>query len=125
MGQRCEALTVPLASQAYPIYIGEGLLSDAERWAQCLAPYQQVAILTNPIVATHYETLLTDTLATFQPAVFQMPEGEAHKTLATVEALITGLLEKGFHRDACVIALGGGRCRRYCGICRGVLPARH
>src|SRR5690606_1118003 len=36
------------------------------------------------------------------------PDGEQHKTLATFARILDELVEAEFHRDACLIALGGG-----------------
>jgi len=41
-------------------------------------------------------------------AVFVCPVGEAHKTLATVEELASGLLRNGALRDDLIVAFGGG-----------------
>ncbi len=37
-----------------------------------------------------------------------LPDGEQHKTLATVERVLDALVERRLNRDACVVALGGG-----------------
>jgi len=37
-----------------------------------------------------------------------LPDGERHKTLATFGTVIDRLIEARFHRDSCLVALGGG-----------------
>ena len=37
-----------------------------------------------------------------------LPDGEAQKSLATLGHIIDRLVGEGFHRDACLVALGGG-----------------
>lgn len=45
-----------------------------------------------------------------------LPDGEAHKTLATATTILDALVEEGFGRDACLIALGGGVVGDICGF---------
>jgi 3-dehydroquinate synthase len=57
--------------------------------------------------------------------LFSFSNGEQHKTRATKERLENQLFEKGFGRDTCVIALGGGVVTDIAGYlaatyCRGV-----
>lgn len=44
----------------------------------------------------------------FKAELFVFPEGEKSKTFSTVELLANQMVEKGFDRDSCIIALGGG-----------------
>jgi 3-dehydroquinate synthase len=37
-----------------------------------------------------------------------LPDGERHKTLATFTSVIDRLIDARFHRDCCLVALGGG-----------------
>ena len=37
-----------------------------------------------------------------------LPDGERHKTLATFTTVIDRLIDGRFHRDCCLVALGGG-----------------
>ena len=48
------------------------------------------------------------TAAGFEPLVFEVPDGEAYKTLATVAGLYDRLAEAKLARGEPVIALGGG-----------------
>lgn len=101
------ALTVPLGSRSYPVLIGRGLLGSPE-W---VAPYlngRQVLVLTNDIVAPLWLKPVRAALADHELAVHVLPDGEEHKTLETLANVFDILAEHRFHRDATIVALGGG-----------------
>ena len=103
-------LNVSLAASParhYPIHIGHGLLADAALIAQC-APQQQICIVTNDTVAAHYLAPLEAALADKTRITVRLPDGEAHKTLATWASILDALVAARYDRDSLVIALGGG-----------------
>ena len=98
-------------SSGYDVLIAEGLLRQAgQRIAAAGLKPGRCAVVTNPTVGEHHlpalVTALTD--AGFEPVVFQVPDGEAFKTLATVGDLYDRLAEARLARGEPVIALGGG-----------------
>jgi len=99
-------LSVDLGARSYPIHIGPGLLDDGALLG-ALVPARQRLIVTNDVVGALYLDRLRSTLGG-KAQVLVLPDGEAHKTLATFERIIDTLIGAEFHRDACVIALGGG-----------------
>jgi shikimate kinase/3-dehydroquinate synthase len=97
---------------AYPIHIGTGLLDhvgDALR-ATGLSRGTRVAVVSNPVVAPLYGAQVEASLSSagFQPIVCAIPDGEQHKTLATVAALYDQFLAAGLDRSSAVLSLGGG-----------------
>lgn len=68
------------------------------------------AIITDNIVQGLYGQNIYDKLreAGFQPELFVFPAGEKSKTRKTKELVEDAMLEKGFRRDCCIIAVGGG-----------------
>ena len=104
-------ITVPTPQGAYHICLGEGLLEQAGRLLvnRGIAP-GKAAIVTNPDVGQHYAAPLAASLeaAGFQPVLCTVPEGEQHKTLATVASLYDQFLAGGLDRRSPVLALGGG-----------------
>lgn len=67
-----------------------------------------VVIVTNPTVSKfHLETLLKHINATTLNVV-TIPDGEAYKTLQTVEAILNGCFEYKLDRKSLLIAFGGG-----------------
>ncbi|CAM3389342.1 3-dehydroquinate synthase [Halomonas lysinitropha] len=101
-------LEVALGSRSYPIHIGPGLLGDP----QWLSPYltgRQVMVVTNETVAPLYLSRLRQGLGDdLEVRELVLPDGEATKTLASVERIWDALLAAGFNRRCTLIALGGG-----------------
>ena len=95
----------------YHICIGEGLLAHAGKLLRNrnLGP-GPAAIVTNDQIGEHYVDPLRASLtrAGFEPVVCTVPEGEVHKTLATIAGLYDQFLDAGLDRRSPIIALGGG-----------------
>ncbi|ALM51404.1 3-dehydroquinate synthase [Halomonas huangheensis] len=101
-------LNVALGERSYPIVIGPGLIGDGERLAASLAG-RQVMVVTNDSVAEHYLERLTSSLPdSLEVRTLILPDGEVHKTFASVERIWDALLEAGFNRRSSLVALGGG-----------------
>jgi 3-dehydroquinate synthase len=101
------SVTVELGERSYTIRIGSGLLSDRGLIAS-VVPADQVLVVTNGVVAPLYLERLQASLAGREIAVCVLPDGEQHKTLASFTTIIDRLIEYKFHRDCCIVALGGG-----------------
>ncbi|MDX1319530.1 MAG: 3-dehydroquinate synthase [Oceanospirillum sp.] len=103
-----QTLNVDLGARSYPIHIGSGLISDAS----LITPHirgRQVMIVSNTTVAPLYLEQLKATLADqYQVAEVILPDGEAYKTLDSVNLIFDALLENRFNRTCTLIALGGG-----------------
>jgi 3-dehydroquinate synthase len=102
-----DILEVALGARSYPIYIGPGLLDDPALMARAVTA-RQVLIVTNTTVEPLYVNRLRSALAAPLVRVQVLPDGEQYKTLETFTAIIDTLIDAGFHRDACLLALGGG-----------------
>lgn len=76
-------MTVPLGERSYPIHIGEGLLQDAG-WLGGLLPARKVAVVSNEIVAPLHAGAIHAARAGAETHDIVLPDGESHKTLATV-----------------------------------------
>ncbi|EHM55585.1 3-dehydroquinate synthase [Cardiobacterium valvarum] len=103
-------LTVNLpagAARSYPIHIGHGLLHDRDLLASII-PQRQICIVTNDNVASHYLAPLTAALAGKTVITVHLPDGEAHKNLASYAQILDALVAARYDRDSLVIALGGG-----------------
>lgn len=101
-------LNVELGERSYPIVIGSQLLGDP----QYLLPYirgRQVCVVTNETVAPLYLSRLLEGLSEFDKVdTIELPDGEAFKTLDTVNRIFDLLLERRHNRSTTLIALGGG-----------------
>jgi 3-dehydroquinate synthase len=91
----------------YPIVIGAGLLHNDE-WLAEHIPGRSALIVTDTTVAPLYLAPLRAALADRPLASCVLPDGEAHKTLATMGWVIDALVGNKMNRDGTVIALGGG-----------------
>jgi 3-dehydroquinate synthase len=100
-------LTVDLGDRSYPILIGESLLSHPELFRQHL-PARNILIVSNPTVAPLYMEPLKAALEGAHVVEALVPDGETHKTLATVARILDVLVTNRFGRDCMVVALGGG-----------------
>ena len=87
-----------LTIENYPVFIGRGLLDSAR---SLVKPRGMVVVITSDSLKHLGSRIPAD-------ARIEMPEGEKHKNMATVDRLITSLLKSGAKRDAMAIVVGGG-----------------
>ncbi|WP_250460191.1 3-dehydroquinate synthase [Microbulbifer litoralis] len=102
------SLNVELGERSYPIEIGSNLLGNPQN----LLPFiggNQVCVVTNETVAPLYLSRLLEGLSGLDKVdTLTLPDGEAFKTLDTVNRVFDLLLEKRHNRSTTLIALGGG-----------------
>jgi 3-dehydroquinate synthase len=104
-------IKVALAERSYPIVIGSGLLGHSFDWSPYLGDSlgdSTCLVVTNTTVAPLWLDGLKTTLRDRRAASIALPDGEAHKSLATAATVIDKLADLHAGRDATVIALGGG-----------------
>lgn len=102
-----KTLHVELGDRRYPIYIGPGLLGQPE----LLRPHitgRQALVVSNTTVAPLYLEPVRAALSGFRHEAVILPDGEQYKTLDTLNAVFTALLNHRFDRHCTIIALGGG-----------------
>jgi 3-dehydroquinate synthase len=102
-----ERLTIDLGARSYPILIGPGLLGDAQLLASHV-PARDALLVTNATVAPLWLPRARGSLTGLRTAECVLPDGEAHKTLATVGTVLDALVAARLNRDCAVLALGGG-----------------
>ncbi len=100
-------LQVELGDRSYPIYIGAGLINQAELYTQHIKA-KQVMVVTNTTIAPLYLDKVLKNLQGFTVETVILPDGEQFKTLETVTHIFDKLLAGKFSRNATLIALGGG-----------------
>ena len=102
-------LKVDLDDRGYPIYIGTEMLDHADLISRHVHG-RSALVVTNSTVAPLYLEPLEKALdtANIRHDEFILEDGEQHKTLASVEAVIDLLLTNRHDRNTTVIALGGG-----------------
>ncbi|MBW2495239.1 MAG: 3-dehydroquinate synthase [Deltaproteobacteria bacterium] len=101
------SITVELGERSYPIVIGSGLLGGGFDLAAHVAGPDCLVVTNETVEPLYLDALLAD-LPGKQPRAISLPDGEAYKTLETVEDILDTLVEGGANRDTTLVALGGG-----------------
>jgi len=99
-------LDVALGERSYPIHIGRGLL-DGDLIRQAVRG-NQVMVVSNETIAPLYLERVTAGLGDLQCDTLLLPDGESHKTLATLETIFDALMANRHSRTTTLVALGGG-----------------
>ena len=96
-------LPVRHAAGSYDIHLGRGLL---KRCGELLRLDRRVLVVTDSgVPATYAKTVAS---ACRLPTVVTLPEGEASKSLSSLDSLLRAMLSAGFTRTDAVVAVGGG-----------------
>jgi 3-dehydroquinate synthase len=104
-----QTLHIHLENRSYPIYIGEGLLSQMKLIESHLKQ-KHVAVVTNTTVAPLYLDPLLSLLKEHGIKAFPiiLPDGESYKNQQTLNLIYDALLKEKCERTVTLIALGGG-----------------
>jgi len=104
-------VTIAVQPRPYDAVIGHGLLGQAGAQIRELAgPRRALFVVTAAPVGRRWGKKLMASLrqAGFKPKMVEMPDGERHKKLSTVEKMGETLSRLGADRDALIVAFGGG-----------------
>ena len=103
-------LKVALRDRAYPILIGESMSGQLPEAIQHYLAAKRVTIVTNDVVAPLYLKTLEAALiaAGIASTSVILPDGEEHKTSASLNTIYDHLLTKRCDRSSAIVALGGG-----------------
>ncbi len=104
---RVAEVRIELGPAAYSVWVGRGLLGDRARLRGAVRG-NQALIVSNETVAPLYLEPVRDALAGLALETLVLPDGERYKNLDEWRRVQDRLIARGFLRDACVIALGGG-----------------
>ena len=100
-------VTVQLGDRSYPIVIGRALLGGGFDLAQFVRGTDCVVVSNETVAPLYYQELLPN-LPGRDVSCVNLPDGEAHKTVTTMQIILDALAESRANRDVCLIALGGG-----------------
>jgi len=100
-------LKVELGERSYPIFIGEGGMSNPDLFRPFIKG-RRVMIVTNETVGPLYEQQLRHALAGYEVDSVTLPDGESYKNWETLNRIYDRLLECRHTRHSTIIALGGG-----------------
>lgn len=102
-----KTLQLELGDRSYPVFIGSGLLNNAELIADYVSG-DQVVIISNETVAPLYMEKALALFSDFNSSSVILPDGEMYKTPKTLDEIFTALLENRRDRSVTLVALGGG-----------------
>lgn len=92
-----------LKERGYDIHLKRGILHTA---ADILSLQRKVLIVTDNGVPSEYSKIIAKQCKT--PVIVTVKQGEDSKSLTTLNELYKVMLENGFTRKDCVVAVGGG-----------------
>ena len=98
-------LQVNLGARSYDIVIERGCLRKAGEYLNLA---RKVLVVTDTGVPAAYAQTVAG--ACREAVICTMEQGEEHKTLQSLEKLLSAMLAAGFSRKDCVVAVGGGIC---------------
>jgi len=104
-------VTITVQPRPYDAVIENGLLERAgEQLRGIIGDCKQLFVVTVPPVRRRWGKKLMASLraAGFATRMVEMPDGERHKKLATIERLAEKLTRLGADRNAVIVAFGGG-----------------
>lgn len=105
-----EKLRVELRERSYEILINRDNLHLIGERLLRFSTGSKIGIISNPTVSELYGNKLVSSLKNegFDPYLILIPDGETYKDYFWAYHILTQLLELGFDRRSCLIALGGG-----------------
>ena len=105
-------MRLPARKQAYEIRIGSGLLAElGNQIRACLgADVRRIALISNKTVFDLFGRVTARSFkgSNFEASHWLMKDGEQHKSLRSLEQVLSFLGRSGLERNDCVVALGGG-----------------
>ncbi|HVR38916.1 MAG TPA: 3-dehydroquinate synthase [Thermoanaerobaculia bacterium] len=91
-------------STSYPVFVGKGLLDQA---GSLVRTRGRVFVITSTALRARFGERVARSFAP-HAEILTIEEGEANKTLATANDVVTQLLERGAKRDSLAVVVGGG-----------------
>jgi 3-dehydroquinate synthase len=102
-----KVLDIILSNNEYPIYIGQNLLLDNSLLRKQVGS-SQVFIVTNTKIAPLYLNNLLEAYKDIDCKYIVIKDGEQYKNQESLFKIFDKLANYKFHRDATIVALGGG-----------------
>jgi 3-dehydroquinate synthase len=101
---------VAAASGSYDVYVGVGILDELGERLAALGRLGPVLVVSNQTVMALYHDAVRASLTRrgLAASFVEIPDGEQHKTMATLERILDAALERGADRSSVIVALGGG-----------------
>ena len=105
-----ETVRVELGARSYDVVVGVDVLDTLGARLAALGFQGRCGLVTSDRVGALYRRRVERSLALagLAPVVVEIPDGESHKTLATLERVLDAMLRAGIERRTPLVALGGG-----------------
>ncbi|CAI2719541.1 3-dehydroquinate synthase [Nitrospina watsonii] len=105
-----KVLRIDLADRSYDILIGQNLFKALADHVPALSGLRRAVLVTHPSLHHLYGGALEAGLrqAGMESRTVEIPEGEAHKTLASAGLVYDHLMQHAYDRNTLMVALGGG-----------------
>ncbi len=96
--------------RSYRVIIGSGILPQIGKLTKQLKSSPKIMLISNPLVFSWYGARVVDSLqgAGLTVSIALMPDGEEHKNLEELWAMLDKAVLAGLERSSVIIALGGG-----------------
>ena len=102
-------IIVKTKNKNYPIIIGENILGKTGNLINTQIPNcKKIALIIDSGVPKKTLVQVKNSIKNFNSLYIKLNTNEKIKNFGTVSKLINKLLKKKFHRNDCLIALGGG-----------------
>lgn len=101
-------LTVNLGENSYPIYIENGILSDAGTYVSQVFKGKRIMIISDDNVFPLYGEIVLNALSSYECHTLVLPHGETTKSFQSLPQIYAAMLDAKISRSDLVIALGGG-----------------
>jgi len=104
------AITVHLPANSYDVVIASGSLAQMGDRLKSVLTGDRLLLVSNPTVFDHYGSQAIAALrqAGFTVATCILPDGEAYKTLGSIQTIYDAALAHQLERSSAMVSLGGG-----------------
>ncbi|AOM82808.1 3-dehydroquinate synthase [Salisediminibacterium beveridgei] len=104
------AMTIQASTHAYPVWIGQGILSSIGEAVQMTNPdCSRIMIITDQHVEKLYGNKIKQYLSEYNHVhLLAVPSGEESKSFDTYYEVMTAMLEAELDRKSLILAIGGG-----------------
>ncbi len=96
-------IKVSLGENSYNVYVGKGLINEAKSLFDL---GRKVLIVTDDGVPPEYSKAVAEQCK--EAYIVTVSQGEGSKSIETLSSLLSEMLNNGFNRGDCAVAVGGG-----------------